>query len=52
MTVYDFVQVDVPLISRQDDAVDCLDDIPLRDLEGKQVAKIVMTWSKMCRGNP
>ena len=42
MTVYDFVQVDVPLISRQDDAVGCLDDIPLKDLEGKQVAKIVI----------
>ena len=42
MTVYDFVQVDVPLFSRQDDAMGSLDDIPLKDLEGKYLAKIVV----------
>ena len=42
MTVYDFVQVDVPLFSRQDDAMGSLDDIPLKDLEGKYSAKIVV----------
>ena len=41
VTVYDFVQVDVPLFSRQDDAMGSLDDIPLKDLEGKYLVDLV-----------
>ncbi|CAE7386029.1 unnamed protein product [Symbiodinium sp. CCMP2592] len=42
MTVYDFTQVDVPLISRQDDAMGCLQDLPLKDMEGRYLAKMVI----------
>ena len=38
---YDFAQIDVPLFSRQDDAIGCIDDLPLKAMEGRYLAQIV-----------
>ncbi|CAE7440817.1 unnamed protein product [Symbiodinium natans] len=39
---YDFTPVSTPLISKQDDANGCVEDLPLKNVEGRYLAKFVV----------